>query len=286
MSPTIDIDTFWEYNDPAASEERFRHALDQASADERLELLTQIARTYSLRRRFVEAHAQLDAVEPLLAQAAPLPRVRYLLERGRTYNSAGNAEPARQCFIRAWQEATVAQEEGLAVDAAHMVAITFAGTQEALTWHQKGIDLARQSSAPKAQALLPAMLNNLAWDLHEAGNFVEALDYFQEAQVAWEARAQASQIQIAKWSVARALRSLNRYADALTILYALEQEHTQQGSTDGYVFEEIAENLAALGQMVDATPYFVLAADALSQDAWFVQHEAARLAHLRQCAAP
>jgi hypothetical protein len=58
-----DIDAFWEYSDPAASEARFRHALDQASPDQRLELLTQIARTYSLRRRFAEAHAELDVHE-------------------------------------------------------------------------------------------------------------------------------------------------------------------------------------------------------------------------------
>ena len=282
MTAILDIDAFWEHDEPAASEERFRNVLDQASADERLELLTQIARTYSLRHRFADAHAQLDAVAPLLAQAGLLPRIRYLLERGRTYNSAGDVELARQSFIRAWEEAIDAQEEGLAVDAAHMVAITFAGTDEAFAWHQRGIVIARQSSAPKAQALLPAMLNNMAWDLHEVGNFAEALVYFQEAQVAWEARAKPPQIQIAKWSVARCLRSLARHAEALVILYALEQEHAKQGSTDGYVFEEIGENLAALGQLAEAKPYFALAVDALSQDAWFVQHEAARLEQLRQ----
>ena len=48
----MDIDSFWEYSDPAASEARFRAALSSAQGDDRLELLTQIARTYSLRQRF------------------------------------------------------------------------------------------------------------------------------------------------------------------------------------------------------------------------------------------
>jgi tetratricopeptide (TPR) repeat protein len=273
-----------------ASEARFRHALDQASPDQRLELLTQIARTYSLRRRFAEAHAELDAVEPFLVHAGLRPRLRYLLERGRTFNSAGNVEQARTLFTTAWEVATEVQEvgiqeEGLAVDAAHMVAITYAGTNEAFAWHQKGVALARQSKDAKAQALLPALLNNMAWDLHEQGNFAEALLYFQEAQTAWETQAKVPQIQIAQWSVARCLRSLARHPEALAILYALAKQHDQQGSTDGYVYEEIGENLEALGQYVDAKPYFRLAADTLAQDPWFVQHEATRLERLRQRAA-
>src|SRR5215470_8493249 len=76
-----DIDALWEYGDPAASETRFRTALAASQGDARLELLTQIARTYSLRRRFDESHRMLDEVEPALASAGPAPHVRYLLER-------------------------------------------------------------------------------------------------------------------------------------------------------------------------------------------------------------
>jgi hypothetical protein len=72
----MDIDSFWEYSDPAASESRFRGALAAASADERLELLTQVARTYSLRKQFGQAHALLDEVEPQLPAAGAAPRAR------------------------------------------------------------------------------------------------------------------------------------------------------------------------------------------------------------------
>jgi hypothetical protein len=81
-SSAMNIDSYWEYSDPAASEARFRAALPQATADERLELLTQIARTQSLRRQFAEAHSVLDDVERQLDGAGPGPHARYLLERG------------------------------------------------------------------------------------------------------------------------------------------------------------------------------------------------------------
>src|SRR5262245_14743684 len=89
LRQSMDIDSFWEYSDPAASEARFREALPSATADERLELLTQIARTQSLRGQMAEAHVTLDEIQPQLTQAGPRPRIRYGLERGRTYNSDG-----------------------------------------------------------------------------------------------------------------------------------------------------------------------------------------------------
>jgi hypothetical protein len=53
------------------------------------------------------------------------------------------------------------------------------------------------------------------------------------------------------------------------------------GSVDGYVFEEIAENLAALGKVDEAKPYFEKAFEELNKDEWFVKNEAARLANLK-----
>ena len=276
----IDIDSFWEYANPAVSEDRFRTALTSAHGDERLELLTQIARTYGLRQRFSEAHDVLNEVEAQLIGAGPRPRVRYLLERGRTFNAGGEKEMARAHFVEAWEQAQTTDQEGLAVDAAHMVAITYAGTLDAIAWNQRGLVVARSSQDPKARALIPAMLNNSAWDLHEMGRCSDALALFEEAQAEWIARAKPEQIQVATWSVARCLRSLGRYDEALTIQRALEADHMATGSADGYVFEEIAENLTALGKLAEAKPYFGKAVAELGKDDWFVKNEAARLANL------
>ncbi|MFN8468623.1 MAG: tetratricopeptide repeat protein [Caldilineaceae bacterium] len=280
----MDIDSFWEYGDPAASEARFRAALDAAEGDERLELLTQIARTFSLRGQFDAAHAVLDEVEQQLGGAGLRPQLRYLLERGRTFNSSGAPEQARTLFVAAWEQAQLAGATGvagLAVDAAHMSAITYAGAPEAIEWNQWGLALARTVDDPKARALIPAMLNNSAWDLHGLGRYDEALALFEEAQAEWEARGKPPQIQIARWSVARCLRSLGRYEEALAIQEALAAEHAAAGTADGYVWEEIAENLAALGRTEEARPYFGQAYAELVQDAWLVEHEPDRLASLQ-----
>src|SRR6185437_12328173 len=149
----VDVDSLWEYSDPAASEARFRAELATAKGDDRLELLTQVARTYSLRNRFMEAHRILDDVQPRLAHAGPRPRIRYLLERGLTFISDGAPERARPFFLEAFERARKAKEAGLAVDAAHMVAITWSGTPRGLAWNRRGLAIARWSVAHCLRAL-------------------------------------------------------------------------------------------------------------------------------------
>lgn len=240
----MDVDAYWEYSDPAASEARFREALSSARGEERLEILTQVARSYSLRRHFDEAHRILDDIQPDVGGAGPRVRARYFLERGRTYNSAGDQAKARELFQQAWDTATQGGEEGLAVDAAHMVAITVSGTDDALDWNAKGLALARGSKDAKAQSLISAMLNNSAWDLHAMKRYDEALARFREAEAAWIATGKARQVHVAKWSVARCLRSLGRHDEALAILEALEKEGRESNRPDPYVDEEIAANRA------------------------------------------
>ncbi len=277
----MDIDALWEYADPAASETRFRAALERAQGDDKLELLTQVARTFSLRRDFARARALLDEVEPQLAAAGPRPRVRYLLERGRSFNSAGERERARALFLQAWERGRAEKLDGLAVDAAHMVAITYGGSLDAVQWNRRGLALARASQDAKAHALIPAMLNNSAWDLHDLGRYAEALPLFEEALAEWTARKRPERIRFAKYAVGRCLRLLNRGDEALSIQRALEFEHAAAGKPSGYVFEEIAELLDARGKTDEARPYFRRAAELLGRDEWLVKNEAARLARLR-----
>jgi tetratricopeptide (TPR) repeat protein len=277
---SMNVDDYWEYSDPAASEARFRAAFAGADTDRRLELQTQIARTYGLRRRFTDAHALLDEIEPQLASAGAAPQVRYLLERGRTYNSGGDPARSRELFERAWEQARAAGLGGLAVDAAHMLAIV-TPPDEAARWTQAGLELARASRDAKALALLPALLNNHAWNLHDAGRYEEALAVFREAQTEWHRSGRQPQGRIATWSVARCLRSLQRYGEALAMQRELEREWQKAGGVDGYVFEEIAENLDALGQGTDAARYYRRAADELAKDPSFVRDQPARLQRLR-----
>lgn len=262
-----DIDAYWEYDNPAASEQRFRAALG-GGRERDLELQTQIARTYGLRKQFDEAHRILDAVQPALATSSPRVRARYLLERGRTLRSSGDKAASQPVFAQAFDVAKGAGEIGLAVDAAHMLALV-TPLDEATRWTETGVTLARTSDDPKARAMLPALLNNHAWNLQDAGRFSEALPVFIDAETAWRATGRQPQGRIATWSVARCLRSLGRYEDALVRQRALEAEWSASGASDGYVFEEIAENLDALGRTAEARPYYARAAQELGKDPSF-----------------
>jgi hypothetical protein len=167
-----------------------------------------------VRGRFDEAHRALDEIEPSLAKAGAKPRVRYLLERGRIFNSSGNAERARPLFL-------------LAVDAAHVVAVTYRETDAAADWNREGVALACVSEDAKARALEPATLNNRARDLHDMGAL----------------------------RVARCMRSLGRFPEALSMQPALESDDAERNMVDGYVLEEIAELYDALGREGRARPF-------------------------------
>jgi tetratricopeptide (TPR) repeat protein len=278
----VDIDALWDYADPGLSEQRLRAALDGASPAERLELRTQVARTHSLRRRFDDAHRELDAVAAAPGADAPRVAVRLRLERGRSFNSAGDPLRARPLFEDAFERARTAGLDALAVDAAHMVAITYGDGDEALAWNRRGLALARASSDPAAQRWQVSLLNNSAWALHDRGRYAEALDLFEQALAQARQHGKARQVQIAEWSVARCLRSLKRHDEALARQRRLLAELQAAGVNDGYVHEEIAENLLALGRAEEARPEFARAAQLLAEDTGFARSEAARLARLRQ----
>lgn len=278
----MDIESTWDFSDPQASEQRFEAALATADANLRLQLLTQIARTYSLRRRFDDAHRVLDAVEPLLDGAAPVVRVRYLLERGRTLRSSGQPAAARPLFVDAWQLARARGLDGLAVDAAHMVALVEQAPAAQLEWNERALDLARSSAQPYARQWQASLHNNIGWSLHDAGRYEQALMHLQAALRERERQGKAEATRIARWAVARCLRSLGRHDEALGIQRALEVELAAAGKTDGFVFEELAELLALSGRSDEARGYFRRAADELAKDVNFVAGNRERLARLRE----
>src|SRR5262249_12068011 len=137
-----------------ASEAQFRALLPQAeqAADRGyyLELLTQIARAEGLQRKFAAAHRTLDTVAAALAAAGARAQIRYWLERGRVFNSAGDPAEAHPLFQAAWERATQAGEEFHAVDAAHMLAIVVPPAEQ-LAWHQQALTQANAARDPRAR---------------------------------------------------------------------------------------------------------------------------------------
>jgi tetratricopeptide (TPR) repeat protein len=277
-----DFDALWDYDDPDATRARFEELVDaygeQSTPAWRLALMTQIARTLGLARRFDDAHVWLDRVEAELTDEPDLlvPRLRLLLERGRALRSEGRTEEARSLFIAAWDRALGGGQDAWAVDAAHMVALVESG-EEALEWNQRALELAELSDEPRTRRWRASLYNNIGWTLHDQGRYEEALDIFERALAFREKEGRPKPTRIARWAVARCLRSLGRVEEALEIQRELAATTEEP---DGYVDEELGECLAALGFDDQAQPYFADAYRRLSSDPALAQSEPERLARL------
>jgi tetratricopeptide (TPR) repeat protein len=248
----VDVDTLWNFDDPAASEVRFRAALAGAKGDDALILRTQIARTLGLRQRFDEAHRELDAIEPQLAGAGVEPRVRAWLERGRTLRSAGKPADAGPLFERAFAAADASKLERLAADALHMLALAAPQLDKRVAWNRRTIDYAQRASDPRARGWQAAALNNIGSDLRDAGRWDESLAAFRDALTAYERLGRADEVRIARWQVANVLRQQGRLDEALAMQLALERDAAAAKEPDPYVYDELALLYAARGDAQSA----------------------------------
>jgi tetratricopeptide (TPR) repeat protein len=281
----VEFDPLWDYDDPAATEEKFRGLLPLAETSDNtsyhLQLLTQIARAEGLQGKFDEAHSTLDEVEAQMDEAPDIVKIRYLLERGRVFNSSGQPAKARPLFLEAWNIAESTHHDSYAVDAAHMMGIV-EEPDAALDWNEKALMLAESSTDPKAQKWLGALYNNIGWTYHDQAEYEKALDLFERG-LAWrQEQGQEKETRIAKWCVARALRSLERTEEALTMQEALLAEWNEAGESSGYVYEELGECHLDIGNTQEAEKYFALAYEQLSRDQWLVENQPERLARLRE----
>jgi tetratricopeptide (TPR) repeat protein len=221
----VDIDVLWDFQDPAASEARFREL--------EAEVLTQRARSLGLQNRFAEADALLDEAER--QATAVRTRTRVLLERGRVRNSSGEKAAAKPLFEQA---AAIADDEALRIDALHMLGIV-----DGAAWTEKALALADGSADPKARRWRASLLNNLGWAKHDAGDHAAALALFDRALELRKTEGTPFQIHVARWAVARCLRSLGRNAEAL----AIQEDLARNVADDKYVQEELAELRKVLG---------------------------------------
>ncbi len=288
-SPEATIDSssiraLWNFSDPAGSAQRFEARARETEDPVRGELETQLARALGLQGKFAEANTVLDRIEARLPEPPDKLKVRLLLERGRCLNSSGSPDAARPLFVEAWDRARAAGIDDLAVDAAHMVAITDHG-QQALDWNFRALELANSSPSPDARRWRTSLFNNIAWTYQDAGDYAKALDYFQQALAESKLGTDRNATRIGEWSVGRALRSLGRNAEALEIQLQVEKECAADGKPDGEVFEEIAENLLTLGRDREAAPYFAQAYDLLSRDPDVAGTQQGRLDRLRSLGA-
>ncbi len=282
-----EIDTLWNYGNPKETASKFKELLPIAeksgSTPYHAELLTQLARTQSLQRAFEEAHVILDSVEKMLSeQNMPIPEIRYLLERGRTFNSNNEQDKAVPLFKAAYEKALVINDDNYAIDALHMLGIADKPSEQ-LAWNLKAMDLAEKTGNKKAKGWLGALYNNIGWTYHDMKDYTKALEVFEKS-LAWRMEHKDEQgTFIAKWCLGRVYRSLTRIEDALDIQKQLAKEIEEKHlDPDGYVYEELAECLFIQGKSEEAKTYYRIAYDTLSKDEWLKANEPDRLKRLEE----
>jgi len=285
-----DLFDLWDYTDPAGTAVRFHELLPLAkeSGDVayHLELLTQIARTEGLQGNFATAHAILDEVEPGLTPQLPIATMRYLLERGRAFNSAGEAATAVPLFQQAYDLGmqTGVSADFYTVDAAHMLGIA-APAAERMHWNLVAAEHARQSPDERAQGWRGSLLNNIGWTYFDEGEYEKALQTFEETAVWYQTNRPEKPgfLRIANWSIGRTLRAMGQLPDALAIQQTLLAEiEAGEAEPDGFVHEEMGECLLALGREEEARPYFAQAYTLLSLVSWLANVEPDRMERLKR----
>jgi tetratricopeptide (TPR) repeat protein len=258
----MDIQSMWDHQDPANSEQRFRAALVRATGDTALILQTQIARTYGIRKQFDQARDILKTLE--LTGASPEANVKYWLEWGRTFCSAthdptlqtGEArDQARAAFTLAFELAREAKLDFLAIDALHMMGFVDTAPKDLLAWNLKTLAFMEASNDPEAREWEASLRNNVGYGLRMAGRLEEALEQFKLALTVRERKGEARGVRIAHWMIAWTLRGLERFDEAIEIQLRLEHEWDADAQPDPYVYEELAALYEATGDPTRAEHY-------------------------------
>lgn len=281
----FEFDKIWNYDNPAETEKKFKELLpavrDSNNKSAYLQLLTQIARTFSLQMKFDEAHKILDEVESQLSDEFYSAKIRYLLERGRTFRSSKQVEKSRPLFLEAYEIGLKHGEDDYTIDAAHMLGI-IEPYKEAQEWNELAMKLAEKTKDEKARRWLGPLYNNTAWNYHDNKEYDKALKVF-EKNVEWHTdRKSVEQLIIAKWSVARAFRSLNRIDEAIEMQNNIMMEIREKGlAEDGYVYEELGELHLLNENKEESKRNFALAYDLLSKDIWLAENEKERLERMK-----
>ncbi len=285
MAELRDFDKIWDYNNPAETERKFQELIPKTEKEKDkgyyIELMTQIARTLGLQMKFDEAHALLDKTMKKIGAEHIVPRIRFLLERGRVYNSSKVFDKARELFMAAYMQADKYKEDNLAIDAVHMLGIVDKG-EESLKWNELAISIAEETKDEKAKGWLGSLYNNTGWTYHDMKEYDKAMVLFEKQVQFYSEKKSKPVLAIAIWCVARCLRSMQKTELALSRQLDLMDWMEKEGlERDGYNSEEIGECMLELGKKEEANPYFEKAYEILSQDIWLAENEKERLERLK-----
>lgn len=289
INPLPNFDAMWDYSHPDSTEMRFKEILPlltqtsefSVTADYQAELLTQIARAQGLQGKFSEASNNLNKADSLITENMPVARIRFLLEKGRLLNTMNQKEEAVKLFLEAYEFGKNDSLDFYSLDAAHMLGFT-TPLAEQMDWNLKALEIAEFSSDPRCENWQGALYNNIGWTYFDKKDYYHAYEMFKKGYEWRKTRNDPEATRIAKWAIARSLRSLFRFDEALHIQLTIEKElQDNKLPPDGYVYEELTELYFAKGDVAKIKEYAAKAYEILSEDEWLQKNEPERIRRLK-----
>jgi tetratricopeptide (TPR) repeat protein len=251
-----------------------------------LEILTQIARAQALQGALSTSETTLARVARLLPEEGrSVARIRYWMELGRVVTMKHEPARAKPLFLQAWNAARETGETFLAIDAAQMLAVIEAPKLRP-EWIRQGLAIALQSDEPRVVRWRGVLHLSLGAHLFDTLQYAEALAEFENAERCLTESGDREEALVARCSAAKVLRALGRNDDALQVLRELLAARRAEKRENGFLYEELAETLFALGQREEARQYFELAHGILSKDEWLNDDQPARINRLHRLSKP
>ncbi len=277
------LETVWNYQDPEGSEFRFRELTSQANQDRgyHIELLTQLARSVCLQRRYDDAHAILDEAEALLGDRLDRPRLRCHLERSRILNDTGHVEESIEQAQKAIEVGDEIGEHRLTADALHMIAYVVRDDEEAVRLHNVAIEFCEKHVSDLRIERWLATLHINVGDKYEAlGRFSEGIESVDRGIGLCEKLGLTTKVLGSRCLLARLHRLDGRLDQAMGIMDAVRKT----GFAQGWLHEEFAECLLAAGQREESKAQFRRAYELFSKDPWYPPTQGARLERIKRLA--
>jgi tetratricopeptide (TPR) repeat protein len=207
-------------------------------------------------------------------------RIRWLVEISRVHILERTPSQARAPLSEAWTLAINSGEDDLAVETAQLIA-SMESQKVQQEWIKRGIELAEGSPLPKTKRWLGSLYASLGWKLYDVRQFENALETFQKALRHFKVSGTEREVFVAKWSIGKVLRAMDKTEEALSIQNALLAELGIGGARDGLLYEEIAECLQTLKRAPEAQLYFELAYSELSKDGITADNQPQRLKRMK-----
>lgn len=285
-------DVWGHFGQPSLVEKKFLEFLPQAELlpDKSiyLQLLSQLALSQALLKKFDMAHATLDKAKSELTDEHDLAQTRILLERGRVYQQAGDIAKARVYFERSYELSLQRGFEAQAINAAHMIAIVADATVDKIAWNQRAIDLGMATKDDEARRWMGSIWNNLGGNYLETQELDKAMQAFEKSLEYRKEEKYAPNIRFARFRVAQVFRLLGNLDRALMLQHELLMECDAMAFakkidmpvemfilTRGWIYEELSEIYQGV-----VKGYAKLAYDALSSNEAFAKNEPTRLERL------